>query len=86
MAVQFLLWLNLLFPYNPFFENFNRSVYIGFSFSGFLVACISLVFYRMLIFKQVNRKTFVVASILQFFSLLSCALFFASSLSGWLLV
>ncbi|MCL2100887.1 MAG: hypothetical protein FWH22_04160 [Fibromonadales bacterium] len=86
IAAQFLLWFNLLFPYNPFFENFNRSIYLAFSLCGFFIACISLVFYRLLIFEQISKKAFIIASILQFLCLLSCAFFFVSSLTGWLLV
>lgn len=84
LAVQFLLWFNLLFPYNLWFEGFNRTLYMLFSASGFFLASVSLVFYRMLVVARVHRKTFIVAVILQFFSLLSCAFFFASSVTGWL--
>jgi len=86
LAVQFLLWFNLLFPYNFLFENFNRVYYFALSLSGFLAACISLLFYRMLMFEQVNKAAFIVTSILQFFCLLSCAFFFVSSLAGWLVL
>jgi hypothetical protein len=83
LAVQFMLWLNLLMPYNPLFEGFNRNYYFAFSLSGFFAACISLMFYRMLIFERVNKKAFAIASILQFLCLVSCAFFFVSSLTGW---
>jgi hypothetical protein len=86
LAVQFLLWFNLLFPYNPLFENFNRIYYLSFSSSGFFGACISLVFYRMLVFEKVEKIPFIVTSILQFLCLLSCAFFFFSALNGRLLV
>jgi len=85
-AAQCLLWFNLLFPYNTLFENFNRIAYMIFSSSGFFIACISLVFYRMLVFEKVNKIAFVIASIFQFLCLLSCAFFFASALTGWLVL
>jgi len=84
LAVQFLLWFNLLFPYNLLFEGFNRALYLIFSASGFFAASISLVFYRMLAVDEIHRIFFIVAVVLQFFSLFSCAFFFASSLTGWL--
>jgi len=84
LTVQFLLWFNLLFPYNTLFENFNRVSYLSFSISGFFVACISLVFYRILVFKDVNKTVFAIAAILQFLSLLSCVFFAFWSLTGWL--
>ena len=85
LAVQFLLWFNLLLPYNPLFENFNRNSYFAFSLSGLFAACISLMFYRMLVYKQINKTAFNITSFLQFLCRLSCAFFFASSLTGWLL-
>jgi Na+/glutamate symporter len=86
LAVQFLLWFNLAFPYNSFFENFHRNYYFAFSLAGFLAASISLMFYRILAFKRVSKKTFIVASFLQFLCLLSCAVLFVSSLTGWLVI
>ena len=86
LTVQFLLWFNLLFPYNFLFENFNRSFYLAISLSGFFGACISLVFYRLLIFERIGKIAFIATSILQFLCLLSCAFFFVSSLTGWLLI
>jgi len=84
LFIQFALWLNLLHPFNTLFENFNRTIYLGFSISGFFIACISLVFYRVLVFNNVNKVAFIIASILQIFSLFSCALFTFSSITGWM--
>ncbi|MCL2207716.1 MAG: hypothetical protein FWB90_06430 [Fibromonadales bacterium] len=84
LAAQFLLWFNLLFPYNLLFEGFNRTSYMIFSVSAFFVACISLVFYRMLAFENLNKTFFTVAVILQFLSLFSSVFFFASALTGLL--
>jgi hypothetical protein len=86
LAVQFMLWFNLLFPYNSLFDNFNRTHYLIISSSGFFIACISLVFYRLLVFEKISKLPFIIASIVQFFSLLSSALFFVSSLSGWIVI
>jgi len=83
LAVQILLWFNLLFPYNILFENFNRHYYFALSLSGLFAACLSLVFYRILVFERVNKIVFAIASVLQFACLLSCAFFFVSSLTGW---
>jgi hypothetical protein len=84
LTIQFMLWFNLLLPYNSLFENFSRHYYFIFSLSGFFVACISLAFYRLLVFEKVKKMPFVIASVLQFLSLLSCACFFVSSLTGWM--
>jgi len=84
IAVQFLLWFNLLFPYNLLFEGFNRNLYLIFSSSGFFIACISLVFYRMLAVDSVNKIFFIVAVVLQFLSIFSCVFFFMSALTGQL--
>ena len=86
LAVQFLLWFNLLFPFNPLFENFNRSLYLAFSLSGFFAACISILFYRILLLEKVSKAAFIIFSVLQFLCILSCAFFFMSSLTGWLLM
>jgi len=86
LTAQFLLWFNLLFPYNLLFEGFNRIAYLTFSSSGFLIASISLVFYRMLALAEVNKVIFIVSSVLQFLSLLSCVFFFMSALTGWLVL
>jgi hypothetical protein len=87
LMVQFLLWFNLLFPYNFLFENFNRSLYLAFSLSGFLGACISIVFYKIIVMalEEMNKTIIIAASIFQGFCVLSCLFFFLSSLSGWLL-
>ncbi|MDR2731679.1 MAG: hypothetical protein LBB36_00495 [Fibromonadaceae bacterium] len=85
LAVQFLLWFNLLFPYNPLFENINRNFCLVFSLSGFFAACISLAFYRILVFEEVNKAALIIASVLQVLCLPSCIFFAISSLSGWLL-
>ncbi len=85
ITVQFLLWLNLLFPYNVFFENFNRNYYMAFSLSGLFAASISVLFYR-LIYENANKMFFLIASIFQFLCILSCAFFFVSSLAGWLVL
>jgi|GEM_PF-2516839 len=84
LAIQFLLWFNLLFPYNLLFEGFNRTLYMIFSASGFFAASISLIFYRMLVLEPIHRRFFIIAVLLQFFSLFSCTFFFASSVTGWL--
>jgi hypothetical protein len=86
LAIQFLLWFNLLLPYNSLFDNFNRTNYLIFSSSGFFVACLSLVFYRVLIFDKISKTAFTIASIAQILSFFSCALFFASSLGGWIVI
>jgi Na+/glutamate symporter len=83
LAVQFMLWLNLLFPYNFLFEGFNRNYYFVFSLSGFFAACISLVYYRLLAFERMNKTAYNVASFLQFLCLFSCVFFFIASLRGW---
>jgi hypothetical protein len=84
IAIQFLLWFNLLFPYNSLFENFNRANYLIISTTGFFIACISLVFYRVLVFEKINKTVFIIASIVQFLSFFGCAFFFVWALSGWL--
>jgi hypothetical protein len=84
-AVQLLLWFNLLFPYNTLFEGFNRNLYLAFSLSGLFVACISIVFYRMLVFDKMSKKNFVIGSVLQLLCVLSCLFFVISSLTGWLI-
>jgi hypothetical protein len=86
LAAQFLLWFNLLLPHNSLFDNFNRTHYLIISSSGFFIACISLVFYRLLVFEKISKVPFIIASIFQFFSLISCAVFFVSSLSGWIVI
>jgi len=83
-VAQFLLWFNLLFPYNMFFEGFNRSLYLVFSLSDIFVACISIVFYRMLLLDKMDGKILLIASIFQFLCILSCVFFAFSSLTGWL--
>jgi hypothetical protein len=83
--VQFLLWFNLLFPYNVLFENFNRILYMVFSISGFFAASISIVFCRIIAFNNVNKKALIMAIIFQFLCFISCAFFFVSGLTGWLL-
>jgi hypothetical protein len=86
LVVQLLLWFNLLFPYNFLFENFNRSLYLAFSLSGLLGACISIVFYKIIALEEKN-KTFIIAAIaFQVFCVLSCLFFFLSSLTGKLLI
>ncbi len=86
LSIQFLLWFNLLFPYNPLFENFNRNYYLAFSISGFFIACISLVFYRLLALGEVSKMVSIIAAVLQLLCVLSCAFFFVSSLTGWLVL
>jgi hypothetical protein len=86
LVVQFLLWFNLLFPYNFLFENFNRNLYLAFSLSGFLGACISIVFYKMIAFEEVNKIVIIIASVLQILCLSGCIYFFLSSLTGWLVI
>jgi len=84
LSIQFLLWFNLLFPYNFLFENLDRNSYLVFSITGFFIACISLVFYRILAFEKESKMLFIIAAVLQFLSLLSCIFFAFSSLTGWL--
>jgi hypothetical protein len=86
LTVQFLLWFNLLLPYNSLFENFNRNHYLTFSLSGLFAAGISLVFYRMIAFEGMDKKFLIIASILQLLCLLGCMYFFLSSLTGWLVI
>jgi hypothetical protein len=85
LLVQFLLWFNLLLPYNFLFDNFDRTLYLTFSLSGFLGACISIVFYKMVAFEAESKIIIIAASIFQGLCVLSCLFFFLSSLSGWLL-
>ncbi|MDR1812325.1 MAG: hypothetical protein LBQ87_05825 [Candidatus Fibromonas sp.] len=84
ITVQFLLWFNLLLPYNTLFEGFNRSHYLAFSLSGLFTACISVVFYRI-IYQTVKKRFFIIAGIFQFLCILICAFFVISSLTGWLI-
>jgi hypothetical protein len=84
LAVQFLLWFNLLFPYNTLFEGFNRSLYLAFSLPGLFAACISVLFYRI-IFEKENKKIITIAGIVQLLCILTCAFFAVSSLTGWLI-
>jgi len=86
LLVQFLLWFNLLFPYNFLFENFDRSLYLAFSLSGFFEACISIVFFKIMELEEMNKIVVIAASIFQVLCILSCAFFFLSSLTGWLLI
>jgi len=84
LVVQFLLWFNLLFPYNFLFEHFNRNLYLTFSLSGLFAACVSIVFFKILELEEMNKIIVIAASIFQILCLLSCACFFLSSLTGWL--
>jgi len=87
LIVQFLLWFNLLLPYNSLFENFDRSLYFAFSLSGFFGACISVVFYRLTVLVEAEKKiVFFAAIAFQVFCVLSCLFFFLSSLTGWLVI
>ena len=86
LSIQFLLWFNLLFPYNSLFENLNRNSYLVFSITGFFIACISIVFYRILALERESKKLFIIAAVLQILSLLSCVFFAFSSLTGWLVL
>jgi len=85
LVVQFLLWFNLLFPYNFLFENFDRSLYLAFSLSGFFGACISIVFFKIMELEEMDKIVVIVATIFQVLCILSCLFFFLSSLTGWLL-
>jgi len=85
LVVQLLLWFNLLFPYNFIFQNFDRNLYLIFSLSGLLAACISIVFYKMTELETEYKIIFMAAIVFQFLCVLSCLFFFLSSLSGWLL-
>jgi hypothetical protein len=84
VTAQFLLWFNLLFPYNSLFENFNRSFFLGFSLSGFFAAFISLAFYRVLVFKKISSIFIVAASVFQVLCIFSSIYFIIASLTGWL--
>jgi len=86
IAVQFSLWLNLLFPYNFLFENFNRNLYFALSLSGLLGACISIVFFKILSLEGMNKILIISAIAFHIFCILSCLLFFLSSLTGWLVI
>jgi len=85
ILVQFLLWFNLLLPYNFLFENFDRSLYLAFSLSGLFGACISIVFFRLVALEEVKKIVIMAAIVFQVLCVLSCAVFFLSTLSGWLL-
>jgi hypothetical protein len=85
IVVQFLLWFNLLFPYNFLFDNFDRSLYLAFSLSGLFGAGISIVFFRLLALEEVKKALIIAAITFQVFCFLSCVYFFLSSLTGWLL-
>jgi len=84
LLVQFLLWFNLLLPYNILFENFNRSLYLTFSLSGFFCACVSIVFFKLLELEEMKKILVIAAIIFQLLCILSCVFFFLSSLTGWL--
>jgi len=85
LLVQFLLWFNLLFPYNFIFKNFDRTLYLAFSLSGFFAACISIVFFKVIALERENKIIIIAAIVFKVLCLLSCLFFFLSSLSGWLL-
>jgi len=84
VLVQFLLWFNILFPYNPLFENFDRSLYFAFSLSGFFGACIAIVFFKLLAIDGMNKAVVIAVISFHVFCILSCLYFFLSSLTGWL--
>ncbi len=86
ISIQLLLWFNLLFKYNTLFENFNRNSYLVFSISGIFIAGISLVFYSILLIEKVSKTVFIIAAVLQFLCLLSCAFFAYWSFTGWLFI
>jgi len=86
LVAQFLLWFNLLLPYNTLFDNFDRSLYFAFSLSGFFGACISVVFYKIVELEAEKKKVFIAAIIFQVWCVLSCLFFFLSSLTGWLVI
>jgi len=85
VLVQFLLWFNLLFPYNFLFENFDRRLYLAFSLSGLFGACISVVFFKLVALEEVKKIVIMAAIFFQVLCVISCAFFFLSTLSGWLL-
>jgi hypothetical protein len=85
LVVQFSLWLNLLFPYNFLFEHFNRNLYFAISLSGLFGACISIVFFKLVALQTMNKIIVILAMFFQVLCALSCAFFFLSSMSGWLL-
>jgi len=86
LLVQFLLWFNILFPYNFLFENFDRSLYLTFSLSGLFCACISILFFKLIALEEVNKAIIIAAIVFQVLCVLSCVYFFLSSLTGWLLI
>jgi len=85
VVVQFLLWFNLLFPYNTLTEGFDRKLYFIFSLAGIFIAGISIAFYRVLLFDKVNKKVFLISNIFQILCIFSCVYFMLSSLTGRLL-
>jgi len=85
LVAQFLLWFNLLFPYNTLTEGFNRNLYLIFSLAGIFIAGMSLVFYWVLLFDRMNKKAFVIGSVFQLLCAFSSIFFMISSLTGWLL-
>ncbi|GBU24663.1 hypothetical protein R83H12_01297 [Fibrobacteria bacterium R8-3-H12] len=84
-VVQFLLWFNVLFPYNFLFDNFDRNLYLAFSLSGLFGAGISIVFFKLIALEETNKAIIIAAIIFQVLCFLSCLFFFLSSLTGWLL-
>jgi len=84
LAVQFLLWFNLLFPFNTLTEGFNRNLFFIFSLSGIFIAGLSILFYKLLLFDKKNKKAFIIGSVFQLLCIFSCIFFLLSSLTGWL--
>jgi len=88
VAVQFLLWFNLLFPYNTLTEGFDRKLFFIFSLAGILIAGISIIFYRVLSLNKMSKTVFIVftiSSVFQILCIFSCMFFMISSLTGRLL-
>ncbi|MDR2555172.1 MAG: hypothetical protein LBC64_07055 [Fibromonadaceae bacterium] len=85
LTVQFLLWFNLLVPFNTLTEGFDRKLFFIFSLSGIFIAGISIVFYKVLSFDKTNKKAFIIGIAFQVLCILSCIFFLISSLTGRLL-
>jgi len=88
VAVQFLLWFNLLFPYNTLTEGFDRKLFFIFSLAGIFIAGVSIIFYKVLSLDKMSRRDFIiftVSTIFQILCVFSCVFFMISSLTGRLL-
>ncbi|MCL1967515.1 MAG: hypothetical protein FWF67_06500 [Fibromonadales bacterium] len=84
LVIQFLLWFNLLVPFNTLTEGFNRNLFFIFSLSGVFISGISIVFYWVLLFDKMSKIAFIIGSVFQLLCIFSCIFFVISSLTGWL--